>query len=178
MTSYATNTPAAIETFSNLAAKAVEGAEHLVALNVQTLKTLMAENQEHSRLAASARNPAELMQLQAAALQAAPLKALAYGRQVQEILAAFGAARRVAYEDGMASAQAKILETMNGFFKNAPGSEKILSMAQSAMDVSNSSYKNMNAASKQLSATLAANVAKAEETVAQGASNAVSKIEV
>ncbi|MGJ7510112.1 TIGR01841 family phasin [Variovorax sp. GT1P44] len=178
MTSHAAGPTASVDTMFGLAGEAFKGAETLASLNLQTLKTLMAESQETSRLASSTRDPAELVKLQVATLQAAPLKALAYGRQVQEVFATLGAARQVAYEDGIAGAQAKFLEAMNGFFKNAPGSEKILSMAQSAVDASNSAYRNMNATSKRLSDTLAANVTKAEEAVTQGASSALAKIEV
>ncbi|MDM0050430.1 TIGR01841 family phasin [Variovorax sp. J22R115] len=178
MTPHATSTNASVGTILGLAGKAVEGAETLAALNLQTLKTLMAESQENSRIASTTRDPAELIKLQAAALQAAPLKALAYGRQVQEVFASFGAARRVAYKDGIAGAQAKFLEAVSTFFNNAPGSERIVALAQSAVDASNKAYEGMNTASKQLSDTLAANTTKVGETVAQGSSNASAKIEV
>jgi len=177
MIPHTTSTNASVGTIFGLAGKAFEGAETLAALNLQTLKTLMAESQETSRLASSTRDPAELIKLQAAALQAAPLKALAYGRQVKEVFETFGAAQRVAYEDGMAGAQAKFLEGVSTFFNNAPGSEKIVALAKSAVDASNNAYKGMNTASKQLSDTLAANATKVGETVAQGSTSALAKIE-
>ena len=177
MIPHTTSTNASVGTIFGLAGKAFEGAETLAALNLQTLKTLMAESQETSRLASSTRDPAELIKLQAAALQAAPLKALAYGRQVKEVFATFGAARRVAYEDGVASAQAKFLEGVSTLFNNAPGSEKAVALAQSAVDASNNAYKRMNSATKQLTDALAANATKVGETVAQGSSSALSKIE-
>jgi phasin family protein len=178
MTPHAISTNASVGTIFGLAGKAFEGAETLAALNLQTLRTLMAESQETSRLASSTKDPAELIKLQAAALQAAPMKALAYGRQVKEVFATFGAARRVAYEDGIASAQAKFLEGVSTFFNNAPGSEKIVALAQSAVDASNDAYKGVNTVSKQLADTLAANAAKVGETVAPGSSSALAKIEV
>ena len=177
MTPHAISTNASVGTILGLGGKAFEGVEALAALNLQTLKTLMAESQETSRLASSTKDPAELVKLQTAALQAAPLKALAYGRQVKEVFATFGAARRVAYEDGIASAQAKFLEGVSTFFNNAPGSEKIVALAKSAVDASNNAYKGMNTASKQLSDTLAANATKVGETVAQGSTSALAKIE-
>ncbi|MGJ7497036.1 TIGR01841 family phasin [Variovorax sp. RT4R15] len=177
MTALATSTHTSVNTMFGLASKAFEGAETLVALNLQTLKTLMAESHENSRIASSTRSPAQLIQLQAETLQAVPLKALAYGRQVQEVFATFDAARRAAYEDGVADAQAKLLEAVNSFFKNAPGSEKIMALVQSAVDASNNAYKGLDTTSKQLSDTLTANATKVGETVAQSSSNALAKIE-
>ncbi|MDM0109214.1 TIGR01841 family phasin [Variovorax sp. J22R24] len=178
MIPHAAGNNASVETMFGLVGQAVEGAETLAALNLQTLKTLMAETEEISRIASSTRSPAELIQLQAATLQAAPLKAVAYGRQVQEVFSTFGAARRAVYEQRIASAQATLLEAMSGFFKNTPGSEKIMALMQSAMEASSSAYKGMNTASKQLSDTMATNAAKVGETVTEASSSARAKIEV
>ena len=178
MTTLAPSTNASFDTLFGMAGKAFEGAETLAALNLQTLKTLMAEGHENSRIASSTRSPAQLIELQAAMLQAAPFKALAYGRQVQEVFTTFSAARRAAYEDGVANAQAKLLESVSGFFKNAPGSEKIVALVQSAVDASNKAYKGMSMASRQLSDTLTANATKVGETVTQSPTSALAKIEV
>jgi hypothetical protein len=137
----------------------------------------MAESEESSRLAGSTGSRLELMKLQAAMLQAAPVKALAYGRQVQEVFATFDAARRAAYEESAASAQAKLLAAVSSFFGNTPNSEKIVALTQTALDTSNKAYKRMNEASKQLSETVAANVTKASETAAQASSPALAQIE-
>ncbi|MDM0022478.1 TIGR01841 family phasin [Variovorax saccharolyticus] len=177
MTSLAVDTTASMHTIFSLAGEAFKGAETLSSLNLQTLKTLMSESEEGSRLAGSTGSPLELMRLQAAMLQAAPIKALAYGRQVQEVFATFDTARRAAYEDSVASAQAKLLAAMSSFFGNTPSSDKIVSLTQSALDTSNKAYKRMNDATKQLSETVAANVTKASETAAQASSSALAKIE-
>ncbi|MDM0085575.1 TIGR01841 family phasin [Variovorax sp. J31P179] len=177
MTSLAAETTASMHTIFSLAGEAFKGAETLSSLNLQTLKTLMAESEESSRLAGSTGSPLELMKLQAAMLQAAPVKALAYGRQVQEVFATFDAARRAAYEESVASAQAKLLAAVSSFFGNTPNSEKIVALTQTALDTSNKAYKRMNEASKQLSETVAANVTKASETAAQASSPALAQIE-
>ncbi|MDM0035713.1 TIGR01841 family phasin [Variovorax sp. J22P271] len=177
MTSLAADATASVHTIYSLAGEAFKGAETLSSLNLQTLKTLMAESEESSRLAGSTGSPLEMMKLQAAMLQAAPVKALAYGRQVQEIFAAFDAARRTAYEESVAGAQAKLLAAMSRFFGNTPNSEKIVALTQSALNTSNKAYERMSAATKQLSETLAANVTKVSGTAAQASSNASAPIE-
>lgn len=177
MTSLAADSHAAVETIFGLAGEAFKGAESLCTLNLQTLKTLMAESQEISRIASSTISPIELMKLQMATVQEAPLKALGYGRQVREVFGAFGAAQRAAYEDGVADAQAKLLEAASGFFKNAPGSKKILTLMQAAVDTSNNAYKRMNTTSKQITDTLAANVTNAGVIAAQRSANALATIE-
>jgi phasin family protein len=76
---------ASINTLFGVAGQALQGAEQLIALNLQATNTTLAEFAELVAATLSEKNPAELAKLQIAALQAAPEKALAYGRQVKEI---------------------------------------------------------------------------------------------
>ena len=75
-----------------LAGEAFAGVEQLAALNLQAIKTTLAELEQGTQAAFAAKSPADLLKLQSAALQAAPRKAIAYGRQVQEIFTATTAA--------------------------------------------------------------------------------------
>jgi phasin family protein len=168
---------ASVDTLFDLSGQAFHGAEQLARLNLQTIKTLLAESQETGQSALSAKSPAELIELQSAALQAAPQKALAYGRQVQEILATLNAAQCAAFEAQIADAQAKFLDTVNGFFSTAPGSEQFLAFAKSAVDAASNVYGGMNKASKQVSDAVVANVAKVSESVAETPSKTLAKVE-
>jgi phasin family protein len=168
---------ASVDTLFGLTGHAFQGAEQLAALNLQTIKTLLAESQESSQAALLAKSLAELMELQSAALKAAPQKALAYGRQLQEILTTLTAASRVALETQVADVQAKFLDTVNSFLHNAPGSENILALAKSAVAATNDAYEGVNKASKQVSDAVAANVKKVSETVAETSHNALVKVQ-
>ena len=83
---------ASVDTLFGLASEAFAGVEQLAALNLQAIKATLAEFEQGTEAAFAAKSPADLLKLQAAALQAAPQKATAYGRQVKEIFAAATAA--------------------------------------------------------------------------------------
>jgi hypothetical protein len=60
-----------------LASEAFAGVEQLAALNLQSIKTTLAEFERGMQAALAAKSPADLLKLQSAALQAAPQKAAA-----------------------------------------------------------------------------------------------------
>jgi len=174
---FAAANKASANTFFSLAGQTFDGAEQLVKLNLQTIKTLLAEGKESGQSALSAKSLPELMELQTAVLQAAPKKALAYGRQVQEIITTMTASQRAAFETQMADIQAKFLDTFSGSLSNVPGSEQILALAKSAVAVANNAYEGVNKASKQVSDAVVANAAKVSDTVATTSGKALAKTE-
>lgn len=174
---FAATNKASVDTLFGLSSQALEGAEQLAALNLQVMKTVLAESLESSQIALAAKNPADLLKVQTAALQAAPQKAVAYGRQVQEIFAPIAAAQRATFETQIADVQAKFLEAVNGALKNAPGAEKFMALAKSAVVTANNAYEGVNKASKQVSDAVAANVAKVSETAVKSSQGALATIE-
>ena len=160
-----------VDTLFSLSAQAFESAEQLTALNLQTIKTLLAESQETSQAALLlAKNPADLLKLQGKTLQAAPQKAIAYGRQLQAIFAPTAAAQRATFDAQIADAQAKFLDAVNGVMKDAPGAESFLARAKSAVAAANK-------ATKQVTEALTANVAKATEAAVKTSQGALATIE-
>lgn len=174
---FASASKASVDTLFGLAGQSLEGAEKLAALNLQAIKTLLAESLDGAMGVLSARSPEEVLKLQTATLQAAPQKALAYGRQVQEIFTAMTAAQRAAAEAQFAGAQAKFLEGVNGALSNAPGAEHILALAKSAVAAANNAYEGVNKATKEVSDAMAANVAKVTETAANTSRNALATVD-
>jgi len=168
---------ASVDTLLGLAGEAFAGVEQLAALNLQAIKTTLAELEQDTQAAFAAKSPADLLKLQSAALHAAPRKAIAYGRQVQEILAAATAAKRKAAETQVADMQAKFLEAVDGALKNAPGSEATLAMVKKAVAAANSAYDGMNKTSKQVSEAVAANVTKATDAAVDASRTALATID-
>jgi phasin family protein len=154
-----------VETLSGAAGRVLQGAQQLAELNLQATRTTLAELAENVQAAVSAKSPAEFVKLQTAALQAAPQKALAYGRHVKEIIAAMAVGQREAAEAQMAEVQAKFLETVEGALRNAPGSQNIVTLVKSAVATVNNAYDGVNKASKQVSTALETNVTRVAETV-------------
>ncbi len=174
---FATANKASVDTLFGLSNQAFESVEQLTALNMQTIKTVLAESQETSQVALSVKSPSELLKLQTAALRVAPQKAVAYGRQVQAILEPFAAAQRATFDAQMADVQAKFLEAVSGVMKDAPGSEQFVALAKSAVTTANNAYEGMNKASRQVTDVVAANVAKVTETAVKGSKGALATID-
>ena len=170
-------TKASVDTLIGLAGQAFAGVEQLAALNLQAVKTTLAEVEQDTQAALTAKSPADLLKLQAAALQAAPAKQAAYGRQVQQIFAAATAAQRTAVQAWVADAQAKFLEAINGALKNAPGSENTLALMKSAVAAANNAYESVNKASKQVSDAVEANVTKVTKTAVDASRNSLATID-
>jgi len=164
---FAETNQASVDTLFGMSSQALRVAEQLAELNLQAIKTSLAEFAQFMQAALSARSPAELVNLQTAALQAAPEKALGYARQVKEIVAAATADQRTAVEAQVADVQAKFLEAVNGVLRNVPGSENTMALVKSPVAAANNAYDGVSKASKQVFDTVDANVAKVAETGVQ-----------
>jgi phasin family protein len=148
------------EIFFGLTAKAFEGVEKLVELNLQVAKTALTEAAETAQAALSVRDAQELLALQAGLLQPAAEKAAAYGRHVYDIAAQTNAEVTKVAEATIAEAQAKFMALVDNAVKNAPaGSENAVALVKSALSAANNAYESVHKAAKQ-----AADVAEANFT--------------
>jgi phasin family protein len=168
---------ASVDTVFGQTGQVFEGVEKLAALNLQAIKASIVEFREGTEAALSAKTPEEFTKLQAAALQAAPQKVLAYGRQVKEILTLATAGQRDAFEAQVSDVQAKFLDAAHGAFKNVPGSEKTLALVKSAVAAANNAYEGVYKATKQASDALETNVTKATETALKSSKKAIATID-
>jgi phasin family protein len=146
-----------------LARQAFDGVEQLCALNLQAIKASTDELAQFTQAALSAKTPADLVQLQASALKAAPEKALAYVRHAKAIFDAATAGQRNAINTQVADVQAKFLDAVSGVLKSAPGSENTVALVKSAIAAGNNAYEGLNKATKQALETVDANVTKATD---------------
>ena len=117
-----------------LTGKALEGVEKLIELNLSTAKAALGEAAQTTRLALSAKEPHELVTLQASLLQPAAENAAAYGRNMYDIAASTGAEVTRVAEAQSAEAQAKLLAIVDMAVKNAPaGTENGVALVKSAL---------------------------------------------
>jgi phasin family protein len=158
---------AAAQKLHGLSNQALQGVEKLVALNLQVAKTLLAESDEHIQACFSAKTPKDFFKLQVTALQHAPQKRYAYGRQVADIIAAATAQHRAAAEAQVAELQTKFVDAAEGALKDVPGSDKSLALIKSAVQAGNDAYEGAQKASQQVSDAVAANIAKLAQTTAE-----------
>lgn len=146
-----------VETLFGLTARAFEGVEKLVELNLTASKAALAEAAETTQSIMSVKDAQELMALQAALLQPLAEKTAAYSRHVYDIGSATGAEFGRAFEGQVAEAQQKFLSVVDNAAKNAPaGSETAVAVFKSAVAAGNNALESVQKAVKQ-----AADVAEA-----------------
>jgi phasin family protein len=139
-----------VETLFGLTAKAFEGVEKLVELNLQVARTAMTETAETTKAALSVKDAQELLQLQAGMLQPAAEKAASYGRHLYDIAAGTGAEVTKVAEAQMADAQKKFMAMVDTAVKNAPaGTENAAALVKSAVAAANNAFDSVHKATKQ-----------------------------
>ena len=139
-----------LETLFGLTGKAFEGVEKLVELNLQAVRSNIAESQQHTQRLLSAKDPQDLLALNASYAQPAAEKLLSYGRHVYEIAAAtqaeFARVAEAHYEDQ----NQKVQSLVDNVAKNAPaGSETAVAVIKSAINAANTTYETVHKATKQ-----------------------------
>jgi len=139
-----------LETLFGLTGKAFEGVEKLVELNLQALRSNIAEGQEHAQRVLSAKDPQELLALNAGYAQPAAEKLLSYGRHVYEIAAATQAEFARVAEAHLEDQNRKVQALVDNVAQNAPaGSETAVAVIKSAINAANTTYETVHKATKQ-----------------------------
>ncbi|MGH8790257.1 MAG: TIGR01841 family phasin [Cupriavidus necator] len=170
---------AGFDILAGLTSKALDGFQKVAELNLQTMKSTLAEVQENTRKAfAAAKDRGELLALQASLLQRAAENAQAYGRQLLDIAEAtradFAKVDEAQYEENKRMMQAFI----DGATMGAPaGSEAAMTAWNSALATTTSLFETMQQTARQavevaesnlnIAATAASNAA--QQATAQGA---------
>jgi phasin family protein len=147
---FAAANKAQFDTLFGLTNKAFEGFEKLIELNLQVVKSTLAEAQENAQRALSVKDAQELLALQASVAQPVAEKALSYGRHLYEIAsstqAEFARVAEAQYEEQ----NRKVQTLVDNVAKNAPaGSESAVAVMKSAITAANTTYETIHKASKQ-----------------------------
>ncbi|MGH8521484.1 MAG: phasin family protein [Cupriavidus necator] len=160
---------AGFDILAGLTGKTLDGLQKVAELNLQTMKSTLAEVQENTRKAFAAKDPGELLALQASLLPPAAEKAQAYGRQLSEIAAATRADFAKVAEAQYEANKRMMQDFIDGATKGAPtGSEAAMAAWKSALAATTSLFETM-----QQTATQAVEVAESNLNVAAtAASNA------
>jgi phasin family protein len=135
-----------IEAIFGLGARALEGAEQLVTLNLQTAKRLLSEAQEATQASASSRNPQELIaqQFSAQALTHGVDKAIAYWRHAHTIVTTTADDVAKLIETDAGEAKSKWTAALDAAIKDAPaGTEAVVTLMKTALDGANHAYDGM-----------------------------------
>jgi phasin family protein len=154
---------AGVETTFGFLAKSFDGFERLAELNVQAVKSGLAENHEVFVNAFSAGEPHALFSQQASHAQPAIEKAQSYWRRVYEIIASTQAEFRAVAEAQLKQYQQDALAFVDSLAKKAPaGSETAVAawktFITTASETANTTYEAARKAAKQAVETAESNI--------------------
>lgn len=172
------NTPvpgveARIEAMLNLANSAIVSAERLAALNLNTSRTILEENVATAKALLSAKNQKELAELQAALLQPAVEKAVAYSRAVYDISTSTQDEVSKLVEAEMAEVQKGVSETVGKVTGSAPaGSEVAVEALKRTIEAANTAFATLTQAAQQVKSMAEANLNTAADASIKAAGEA------
>ncbi|OIQ70161.1 phasin protein [mine drainage metagenome] len=159
-----------VETLLGLTAKAFEGVEKIVELNMSATKAALAETGENAKALLSVKDAQELLALQSGLLQPLAEKTAAYSRHLYEIAAGTTSEFTQAMESQAADVQQKFTGMIDSAAKNAPaGSESAVAVMKSAVAAANNALESVQKAVKQATDVAEANF----NAVAKNATSAV-----
>ena len=148
----AASNKANMETLFGLTAKAFEGVEKLVDLNMTAAKAALGESAQNTQAAMSVKDAQELLSLQAALFQPLAEKTAAYSRHLYDIASSTGNEFTKAFEAQATAAQKQFASLMDTATQNAPaGSESAVAMMKSAVASATNAFESVQKAVKQAS---------------------------
>jgi phasin family protein len=166
-----------LETLFGLTNKAFEGVEKLVELNLQVVKSTLAEGQENAQRALSVKDAQELLALQASLSQPIAEKVLSYGRHLYEIASATQAEFTRVAEAQYEEQNRKVQALVENVAKNAPaGSETAVAVIKSAITAANTTYETVHKATKQAVEIAESNFNAAATAASKAASQAAAQV--
>lgn len=167
------NLESQVALMTNLSAKAFEGMQKLIDLNVSAARSTLDESTATMRQLMSARDPQEFLSMSSAQAQPTLEKALSYGRHLASIASSTQAELARTAEEQITTANRRFVDLMEQATQNAPaGSENVLSMVRSAIDNANAGYEQLSRTSRQAADAMQANVANAINRFSQPATSA------
>ncbi|MDR3368081.1 phasin family protein [Rhodoferax sp.] len=139
-----------VETLLSLTAKAFEGVEKIVELNMAASKAALAESSENAKAMLSVKDAQELMALQSGLMQPLAEKTAAYSRHLYEIATGTTSELTKAMEGQAAQAQQQFTSMVDAATKNAPaGSEAAVAVMKSAVAAASNALESVQKAVKQ-----------------------------
>ncbi len=167
---------AQFDTLFGLTNKAFEGMEKLLELNLQVVKSTLAESQENAQRALSVKDAQELLSLQASLAQPVAEKALSYSRHLYEIASSTQAEFARVAEAQFEDQNRKVQSMVDNVAKNAPaGSETAVAVMKSAITAANTTYETIHKASKQAVEMAESNFNAAATAATKAASQATAQ---
>ncbi len=154
-----------METLFGLTAKAFEGVEKMVELNLSVAKTALGESANNTQAALSVKDAQELLAMQANLFQPLAEKTAAYSRHLYDIATGTSGEFTKAFEAQAAVAQKQFASLVDSAAQNAPaGSEQAVAMMKGAVTAANTAFESVQKAVKQATDLAESNLASMTPT--------------
>ena len=151
-----------VETLFGLTAKAFEGVEKLVELNLSAAKAALDESSNSTQAVLSVKDAQELVAMQANLFQPLAEKTAAYSRHLYDIASGTGGEFTKALETQTAAAQKQFAHLIDTAAQNAPaGSEQAV-----AMMTATTAFESVQKAVKQATDLAESNLASVTQSAA------------
>lgn len=149
-----------VETLFGLTAKAFEGVEKLVELNLSAAKAALDESANSTQAVLSAKDAQELVAMQANLFQPLAEKTAAYSRHLYDIASGTGSEFTKAMATQTATAQTQFATLVDSTAQNAPvGTEHAVAMMKGAVTAASSAFESVQKAVKQATDLAESNMA-------------------
>lgn len=159
---------AAVNSSFNLAKSLFDSSERLVALNLNTARTVLEDGVANLRSLLAAKNPEELIALQTGFAQPATAKTIAYYRSCYDILVQTLEEVARPFEAQIAEASKLVTNELEKASQSAPaGSEVALQALKASLEVANSTYGKLTQATRQVAELAETNLAMATDAAAK-----------
>jgi phasin family protein len=156
-----------VETLFGLTAKAFEGVEKMVELNLSVAKAALDESANNTQAALSVKDAQELLAMQANLFQPLAEKTAAYSRHLYDIASGTNSEFTKAFEVQAAAAQKQFASLVDSAAQNAPaGSEQAVAMMKGAVTAANTAFESVQKAVKQATDLAESNLAAVTQTAA------------
>ena len=167
---FAATNKASVEALLGFAQAQFGAIERLTQLNIESAKENFNDIAEHVKSLLDAKDPQELMKLNAAYAQPALAKAITYSKSVYDVAAQTQATISRLVEAHAADANKSVATLLDNLSKNAPvGADAAVSAVKTALAAANTAYDSLSRVAKQaaevveVNFTNAANAAKASK---------------
>ena len=152
----------AVDSLLTVANTALASAERIAALNLNTARSILEDGVANTKALLGAKDPQEVVAIQASLAQPNVEKAVAYSRSVYEISAQTQEELSKLVEAQFSEFQKNVAGLLDKVSKQAPaGSDVAVAAVKSAFAAANSAFDNLNKAAKQVAEIAEANVSAA-----------------
>lgn len=170
------NLEANLALFTNFTAKAFEGVEKLVELNLTAAKASFEDSSASTQKLLTAKDPQEFFSLSVAQAQPNTEKVIAYGRHFASIASATQAELTKAAEAQVAETKRKAVELIEQVSKSAPaGSEGAIAFVNAAIGNASAGYEQFTKSTKQAVEAIESNVNSAVDQLSQATAKSAAR---